>query len=125
MVLLDTHALLWFAQNDAQLPTRLKDFISACTDCYISRVSLWEVAVKFSTGKLKLHMTYAQWLELVQSQGFRLLEINDQHLRILTTLPLHHRDPFDRLLIAQAMGDNLTILSRDAHFAGYPVMVRW
>ena len=70
-------------------------------------------------------MEYASWLHLVQSQGFRLLDITDQHLTTLTTLPLHHRDPFDRLLIAQAITEDLTLLSRDAHFAAYPGRVRW
>lgn len=125
MTLLDTHTLLWFAQNDPQLPRRLVEFISTRDDCHISRGSLWEVAIKFSSGKLKLHMTYSQWLRLVQAQGFCLLEITDAHLRTLTGLPHHHRDPFDRLLIAQALTDDLTLLSRDAKFADYPVRVEW
>ena len=87
-------------------------------------MTLWEVAIKVSIGKLRVEPGYPQWLQAV-GQQFPVLEITDVHLNRLTVLPQHHRDPFDRLLIAQAMSENLTLLSRDAHFSSYPVQVQW
>ena len=89
---------------------------------YLSRVSLLEIAIKYSIGKLELKGTYQSWLQRVRQIGFIDLKISDQHLSMLATLPMqpNHRDPFDRLLIAQALADDLTLISRDGKFAAYP-----
>jgi PIN domain nuclease of toxin-antitoxin system len=93
--------------------------------CFVIRATFWEVSIKVSLNKLILPVPFAQWVRQVREARLHPLEITDDHLTTLLTLPHHHRDPFDRLLIAQAMTDNLILLSRDAHFAAYPVQVRW
>jgi PIN domain nuclease of toxin-antitoxin system len=124
--LLDTHALLWYASNDPRLPAAMAALIADVeVGIVISRATLWEIAIKDSLGKLILPRPYQEWVALIRSFDFMILEISDQHLFQLITLPPHHRDPFDRLLIAQAISENLTLLSRDAHFSSYPVRVRW
>ena len=123
-LLLDTHTLIWYAENSADLPARLVELISTTQVCYISRVTLWEVAIKVSIRKMEVEPNYTDWLQTMQQQ-FELLEITNDHLTTLLTLPHHHRDPFDRLLIAQAIHEDLTLLSRDAHFTDYSVRVQW
>ena len=107
-LLLDTHTLIWFADGDPQLPARLAELIGNSTACYLSRVSLWEVAIKVSVGKMEIKPSYAAWLREIMNQPFILLESSNAHLETYATLPLyHHRDPFDRLLIAQAITEDL------------------
>ena len=121
-LLLDTHILLWYAQGDAKLSVAAAESIRlAGADCCISRATLWEVAIKNGSGKLDLRTSFANWQALVQTQEFSLLEISDSHLVALNQLPYigDHRDPFDRLLIAQALSDDLTLVSRDAKFKDY------
>lgn len=127
-LLLDTHTLLWYAQNDPRLPLAVAQAVQAAgAGCFISRATLWEVAIKNSLGKLLLPIPFAAWQAAVRTQGFTLLEIGDTHLQKLNELPYpgDHRDPFDRLLIAQALAEDLTLVSRDAKFADYAVPVRW
>jgi PIN domain nuclease of toxin-antitoxin system len=120
--LLDTHALLWYAQAPKLLPEEVIQLIcQPDAVVYLSRVSLLEVAIKYSIGKLELKGTFERWLQRIGQMGFRKLEISDQHLTTLATLPMQpdHRDPFDRLLIAQALSEDLTLISRDGKFAAY------
>lgn len=120
--LLDTHTLLWYAQRSPQLPdTLLKAIQEPTITAYISRVSLLEVTIKVSIGKLQLPLPLVEWLERTTTGGFGVLEITNSHLVNLATLPLlpNHRDPFDRLLIAQALTENLTLVSRDGKFGEY------
>lgn len=127
-LLLDTHTLLWYAQADSQLPSSVVALLRQQeTPPLISRASLWEVTIKHSLGKLLLDEGLAKWLVAVRQQ-FQVLEITDAHLLQLSQLPPvpGHRDPFDRLLIAQALTDNLTLISRDGKFGAYPGLpVRW
>ena len=95
--------------------------------CFVSRASLWEVTIKHSIGKLVLPDGLVKWLADVRQQ-FPLLEITDAHLITLNQLPAvkDHRDPFDRLLIAQALNEDLTLVSRDGKFAAYPgLKLQW
>lgn len=120
--LLDTHTLIWYSQNSSSLPTSLTEMLrQPGITTYISRVSLLEVAIKFGIGKLRLPDPLAIWLEKTVAAGFSLLEITNEHLVGMAGLPLllDHRDPFDRLLIAQALTENLTLVSRDGKFAAY------
>ena len=124
--LLDTHTVLWYSRNATELPQRLVDLVRAPdVTCFVSRASLWEVSIKIALEKLILPVHFTQWVRQVREAGMHTLEITDRHLETLLTLPHHHRDPFDRLLIAQAITEDLTLLSRDAHFATYPVRVQW
>ncbi len=119
-LLLDTHALLWWLSGDAQLGQRASDLIEDPThDVLISMVSLWEIQVKVRVGKLAADLQ--EILQEIKAQSFQLLPINPEHLIRLSTLPAHHKDPFDHLLIAQAIVEELTFVSEDRHTPKYPV----
>jgi PIN domain nuclease of toxin-antitoxin system len=126
-ILLDTHTLLWFIEADSQLSVRARHRIEESeTDVYLSIASVWEMAIKVSVGKLALRgpleevVSYQQ-----QANNITILAITIDHIARLTTLPFHHRDPFDRLLIAQAIAENLPILSVDSVFDAYGVTRIW
>lgn len=127
--LLDTHTLLWYAGADPRLPPTIGQLIADSTiRMVISRASLWEITIKEGLGKLILAQPYAQWMQTLRTYDFHFLEITDAHLLQLSRLPLvkDHRDPFDCLLIAQALAENLTLVSRDGKFAAYPSLkLRW
>lgn len=118
--LLDTHSFLWFINGDEQLSARAKEAISDPDAIkYISIVSFWEIAIKINLGKLHLEMTYPELRQQVVLNGFDVLPITFEHTAKLTTLKLHHRDPFDRLIISQAQSENLILISKDEHFSKY------
>jgi len=126
-LLLHTHALIWFLENDPRLGTRARSAISdPANHCHVSDATAWESAIKLSLGKLRLPLPFAQLfpgrlLEL----GFHQLPIRHLHLHRLVDLPFHHRDPFDRLLIAQARSEAMTLVSSDPHFPAYGVALLW
>jgi len=122
-LLLDTHALIWHADNSPQLPTSLRQQLDApATHCMVSIVSFWKLATLTNLGRITLLPDLATWFTQVRGAGFEVLAIADAHLARYATLPqvTNHRDPFDRPLIAQALADDLTLVSRDGKFAGYP-----
>ena len=126
-LLLDTHAFLWFVLNDSQLSTIAKDIIvDPNNDVEISPATYWEIAIKISIGKYALPESYDAFMEreLAKNQ-FRILPIEPRHTAVLTTLSFHHRDPFDRLLIAQAISEKIPLLSGDETFDAYPVQRVW
>jgi PIN domain nuclease of toxin-antitoxin system len=119
-ILLDTHALLWWLTDDAQLGPQAREFVEdPGNDVLVSMVSLWEMAVKTRIGKLEADIR--QIADAVQQDGFTLLDIRVTHLLTLAGLPLRHRDPFDHLLIAQAITEDATFISEDRNTARYPV----
>ena len=124
--LLDTHALLWYLNDDAQLPAHAKACIEAPEhDLLVSMASLWEIEIKASLGKLKLRTSIEAIYAVIIQQNMRELPISVAHLVRLHTLPFHHRDPFDRLLIVQAMEEGADIISGDRNFPMYPVRIVW
>jgi PIN domain nuclease of toxin-antitoxin system len=124
--LLDTHALLWWVSDDARLSATAREAISTAGRVLASDVSLWELAVKSSIGKLTLEPTAGEWFgRHTIASRFGELSITRRHLGEVETLPLHHRDPFDRLLIAQARIERLTVMTSDAAFADYDVRTMW
>jgi PIN domain nuclease of toxin-antitoxin system len=124
--LLDTHALLWWVDDDPRLSAVARETIASAERVVVSDVSLWELVVKSSIGKLELDPEPGTWFERhTAASRFGELPISRTHLRLLTSLPLHHRDPFDRLLIAQAIVEDLTIVTPDAAFENYPVRSTW
>lgn len=124
--LLDTHALLWWVSNDSRLAVTTREIISTATRVVASDVSRWEMAVKCSVGKLQLQPTAGDWFERhTAASRFGELAIYRRLITDVEQLPLHHRDPFDRLLIAQARAENLTIITVDAAFDGYDVSTIW
>jgi PIN domain nuclease of toxin-antitoxin system len=119
-LLLDTHALLWWLSDDPKLGAAARELIAdPANDILVSAVSLWEILVKVRVGKLVASIE--DILTEMQAQGFVLLQIAPAHLVALAGLPMHHRDPFDHLLIAQAMAEGATFLSEDASTPRYPV----
>ena len=121
-MLLDTHALLWFLAGDRrrigkELRARIES--EATT---VSSASIWEIAIKVRLGKLEAPSDLP---DRVRQLGFELLSVNAEHAWRVRELPLHHRDPFDRLLVAQAQVERLAIFSSDPAFAAYDVTVAW
>ncbi|HEY8669020.1 MAG TPA: type II toxin-antitoxin system VapC family toxin [Tepidisphaeraceae bacterium] len=126
-LLLDTHALLWFAQGSPSLSRAARAVIEDDSNQrYVSHASAWEVAIKLSLGKLTLQVAYEDLFPgVVLANGFLLLAPDLGHYRELLHLPFHHRDPFDRLLIAQARSEGLTLVSGDGNMAAYGVPLLW
>lgn len=125
-VLLDTHAFLWWAEDDRRLSTGARDGIAAATDGWLSIASCWEMAIKVSRGRLTLPKRLEQFVpEQLGLNRFQLLPIDLNDVTRVTTLPFHHRDPFDRMLVAQALNDELTIVSADPVFRKYGVKRVW
>jgi PIN domain nuclease of toxin-antitoxin system len=118
-LLLDTHVLLWWLADDPQLGSRTRAIIAEPEQqVLVSVVSLWEARIKQSLGKLELPTTFR---EAIAEQGFHELAVLGEHTDELLRLPNHHRDPFDRLLVAQARGVGLTLVTGDENIARYDV----
>jgi PIN domain nuclease of toxin-antitoxin system len=117
-LLLDTHVVLWWLVDDPGLSEAIKDSLDHDPDVYVSTATVWEVAIKQALGKL---VGPADLPEQVRDSGFRSLPIADEHAIVAARLPLHHRDPFDRMLIAQAVVEGLTLVTRDPEIQKYAV----
>jgi PIN domain nuclease of toxin-antitoxin system len=125
-LLLDTHVFLWFIMGSPHLSAEARALIEDEKNRkFISVASLWEIAIKSSIGKLSLSAAFDQLIpQQLSLNGFELLPIEIAHLATVTTLPFHHRDPFDRLLIAQAMTEQMPIVSSDSAFDAYTNLTR-
>ena len=125
-LLLDTHAFIWFLNGDNQLPALLKNFISDTSNrCFLSIASLWEIAIKSSLKKLELQGDFIQISGFLNDNDIELLPITFEHIQRLLELEFHHRDPFDRMIIAQALTENLLLATRDEAFHKYEVGIIW
>jgi PIN domain nuclease of toxin-antitoxin system len=126
-LLLDTHAFLWFVLDDAQLSAHASALIAdPLNDVAISPASYWEITIKISLGKYQLHEPYQPFMEHEMAHNqFSILSIEPKHTAALTTLPFHHRDPFDRLLVAQAMVEQIPLVSYDPVLDAYPITRLW
>lgn len=125
-LLLDTHAFLWFIEDSSQLSADAKNLLESDVDLLISAASLWEIAVKISIGKLTLTQPFDVFIpDQLTKNAIDLLPIGIPHLALVSTLPLHHRDPFDRLLVAQAIIEQISIMSIDGKFDTYGVQRIW
>lgn len=124
-ILLDTHAFIWYSEDDSKLPESIKTEIETADRVCISIASLWEIAIKLSIGKLSLRSNYESIESSLEPAGIILLPISFADTVRVMNLPLHHRDPFDRILIAQAINNSLTLVSCDAAFTAYPIQLRW
>ncbi|MDJ0661469.1 MAG: type II toxin-antitoxin system VapC family toxin [Crocosphaera sp.] len=123
--LLDTHAFIWLSENDPNLPSNLREMINVADNVYLSIVSLWEIAIKLNLGKLSLKRSYETIEQELKSSDILLLPISFIDTLQIYRLPLHHRDPFDRMLIAQAISKSLILISRDTQFDAYPIQRIW
>jgi PIN domain nuclease of toxin-antitoxin system len=121
-VLLDTHLFLWIAAGDKRLSEAAQTSIQQASAIFISSASLWEIAIKVRLGKLKADL--ANLLEEIERCGFQELPVQGKHALPLAKLPRHHGDPFDRLLIAQAMSEQLQFLTADSNLSAYSDLVK-
>jgi PIN domain nuclease of toxin-antitoxin system len=126
-LLLDTHTFLWFVNGNKQISDKVKKLIeSEDNQSFISIASLWEMSIKYNLGKLKFDEPFDTFIEReITNSEINILHINLEHLKITATLPLYHRDPFDRLIIAQAIIENINLLSKDSAFDAYSVKRIW
>ncbi len=122
-LLVDTHTALWFLDGSRRLSATARGLIEDQTlERWISAAAVWEVAIERSTGKLKAP---ADFHERMRNQGVRGLPVTDAHAAAVGELPMHHRDPFDRLMVAQAIAEGMAILSVDEILRAYDVPVLW
>jgi PIN domain nuclease of toxin-antitoxin system len=125
-LLLDTHTFLWFIDDSPLLSTKGKALLEADNELLLSIGSLWEIAIKLCLGKLTVAMPLEMLMtQQLTSNDIDILAITVPHLVTVSALPLHHRDPFDRLIIAQAMVEQMPIVSADPAFDAYPVERLW
>jgi PIN domain nuclease of toxin-antitoxin system len=125
-LLLDTHAFIWFLNGDSQLPASVKNLIADTSNrCFVSIGSIWEVAIKSSLNKLELQGDFNQIAGFLNSNDIEVLPITFEHIQRLLQLDFYHRDPFDRIIIAQALTENLSVATRDKIFHEYGVNIIW
>ena len=124
---LDTHTFLWFISVDPALSERARNCIEDDANALMfSAASVWEIAIKVSLGKLTFDAPYTSLLrDRLETNGIELMNLIIEHCDAVMTLPFHHRDPFDRLLIAQALVEDLSVVSADRAFDSYPVVRIW
>ena len=125
-VLLDTHTFLWAVGEPARLSRKVTQFLTADdTQAFLSAASLWEIALKVRAGKLRLPETAEFFVEHMAALGVQPLAVEVSHVLLVLGLPDHHRDPFDRLLIAQSQAEHLPIVTSDPAIRRYSVEVLW
>jgi PIN domain nuclease of toxin-antitoxin system len=125
-LLLDTHAALWYLQDSSNLSSTIGEILEVTeNNLYLSMASLWEIAIKKGLGKLELEFSFQDLPELLISFDIKILPIAFEHTERYLALPLHHRGPFDRMLIAQAIHHSCTLVSQDIMLDAYPIRRLW
>jgi len=125
-ILLDTHAVIWFLKGNEKMPKSTRGIVCSPENRkYVSIASMWEVAIKLSSGKLKLDNDINGFIETIEDNGFLLLDISPDHVKTIAELPFIHRDPFDRMLVAQAIAEDMMIMTVDENIAKYDINVIW
>lgn len=126
-VLLDTHVALWWLKGDDRIPRRIRDIVAhPDTEAFVSAATIWEIAIKSKLGKLPAAAAAVETMPACFTDiGFSMLAINAAHAKRAGNLPLHHRDPFDRMLVAQAAIESLTLISGDPVLSLYDVDTGW
>ena len=121
-LLIDTHVLIWFLEGNKSLSKPHRQIISdSQNDVLVSIASLWEIAVKISLGKLTLAKPLADVIKQIAVENIEVLPILPKHTLQVSTLPFHHRDPFDRIIVAQSQVENLPIVTNDIEFSHYGI----
>ncbi|MEH2324047.1 MAG: type II toxin-antitoxin system VapC family toxin [Nostoc sp.] len=123
ILLLDTHTFIWYVTDNSRLSNQVLEFINdENNEILLSIASLWEIAIKQNLGKLSFNQSFEIFItQQLNLNDFSLLDIKISHVTVVATLPLHHRDPFDRILIAQSIVENIPILSADKILDAYPI----
>lgn len=126
-LLLDTHAFLWFILDEPQLSLTARGLIAdPSNQIDVSPATYWEIAIKIRLNKYVLPESFHEFMEReISANRFNILHIEPRHVAPLTTLPFHHKDPFDRLLVAQAMVEQIPLVSNDSVLDAYPIRRRW
>ena len=125
-ILLDTHTVIWMALNSPLLTERARGFIfDEKNTSFVSIASAWEVSIKSSLGKLRLDGGVSEFLRIIEVNGITILPINPEYIKQVEALPFHHRDPFDRMLVATAMLEGIPLLSADDIIPKYNISVIW
>jgi PIN domain nuclease of toxin-antitoxin system len=122
-ILLDSHVFLWWVGGERRLPAKLRRAIgSSRSECFLSYASVWEMAIKSSLGKLRLPVPVGKFVaEQCEVNGFTLLPLSLPHIVAVERLPMHHRDPFDRLLVAQAQIEDMPLATHDRTLKAYGI----
>ncbi|MCL2108311.1 MAG: type II toxin-antitoxin system VapC family toxin [Oscillospiraceae bacterium] len=124
--LLDTHVIIWYFDDSPKLPQKIAEIIdNPKNKVCISSASLWEITLKMNIGKLDIDFTLDELLNAIKDNDFDVLQIEDRYLQGLSTLPFIHKDPFDRLLIATAKAERMSILTADENIQRYDVQWIW
>ena len=126
-LLLDTHTFIWYVTDNPRLSANVKRLIEdENNEKLVSIASIWEMAIKHSIGRLNFSLPFMEFVrQQLDVSNIGLLEINLDHIEVVASLPLHHRDPFDRLIIAQSMAEQIPVLSVDAIFDAYAIARLW
>lgn len=125
-LLLDTHTLIWFLNGDPFLTAKARSAIESSNNIkFVSMASVWEISIKFSLGKIQIPKGIKNLIALIEDNGFEFLPITLEHLVEISSLDYFHRDPFDRLLIAQVKIENFTIITKDENIRLYKIKTLW
>lgn len=126
-LLLDTHTFIWYVTDNPRLSANVKLLIEdEDNEKLVSIASIWEMAIKHSIGRLNFSLPFMEFVrQQLSVSNIGLLEINLDHIEVVASLPLHHRDPFDRLIIAQSMAEQIPVLSVDVIFDAYAIARLW
>ncbi|MDJ1177998.1 type II toxin-antitoxin system VapC family toxin [Roseofilum sp. BLCC_M91] len=124
--LLDTHVFLWFINDSPNLKRDIADLLESDVELWLSIASLWEIAIKVNLNKLTIPDNFKRFFpQQITLNNIEILPVTFEHLTVVANLPQHHRDPFDRLLIAQAISEPICLISADRQFDSYPINRRW
>ena len=124
--LLDTHTFIWFSENNKLLSKKVaKEIKNLDNNCFLSIASLWEIAIKSGNGKLDLRIPFGEIYSFLSENNITILQVEMNNLYMLLTLEQFHRDPFDRIIISQAITEGFTIITTDRQFKPYPVKCLW
>ena len=124
--LLDTHVVLWAAENSPMLSNKAKTAIlDVKTEKYVSIVSAWEVAIKLGSGKLHLEGGLLEFFRIIDDNGFHELSVEREYLELISSLPDHHKDPFDRMLVATVLAEDMTLITADENIHRYGAPCLW
>jgi PIN domain nuclease of toxin-antitoxin system len=123
--LLDTHALLWFINGEGLPENIASEITEPNNNIYLSIASIWEIAIKYSLGKLTMQIAFNDIKAFLVTNNVTLLPIEFPHIQELIKLPFNHNDPFDRVIIAQSIHEKLDIITKDGKFKDYAVKIMW
>lgn len=124
--LIDTHAALWFLAEDESLSKKARTIIETSPNIFISVASLWEISIKYSMHKLDIILPgLSVFIDDYVKQTYSILNIRPDHIKAVVNLPFIHRDPFDRMLVAQAKVEDMTLITCDQYIPQYPIKTVW